>query len=183
MAISLTKKRTAPAPGWAIAVLVVFVIIILALLGSYIYFSVKNSRVDEKVSQLESEAFSYENKIKEKEGEVSLVQQRIEDFKKLMSGHRELANIFEFLEAKTMPSIRFRSFDFNEIKEKEAIVMDGTGPSFIAVGQQIDIFKKDPAVSRISLLSISITDEGEVNFSVDIGFRPDFFFPQTNGSI
>jgi len=162
-------------PWWLIAPAAILLVAVLALAGSYIYFMVANKKMAGRVNELESESAALEKNIKIKEGEVFLIRQRIEDFNSLLKKHKQLVNTFAFLEAKTTKDIVYTSFDFNNIDKDSLVVVDGKSPNFLALAQQLDIFKKEEAISGLNLADISINEDGEVVFSLKVNFAPEFY--------
>jgi len=131
--------------------------------------------LNEKIQKLRSDSLELDQTIKNKEKELSLFQKKIDDFNGLIVNHRNIVNIFEIIERRTMPSMWFDGFSFTPGKDS-AVSISGRTNSFFAVEQQIDVFEKDELIKEVELVSSSINQEdGVIEFSFRVVFDPKAF--------
>jgi len=180
MAIELNPTQKRKMPLWVMAFIVAIAVIFLVFIGTYLYFYFINKKMASNISELDNSIIPLEEAIKQKESQLSEHQQRINDFDILLSKHKEVGNIFIFLERYTIPSIWFNSFEMDQSEEKSigglnVITLKGKSSSFLTIEQQIGVFSKQEEVKKVGLSDISITEGGEIEFSLDIVFEPAIF--------
>lgn len=172
MAIEITPKPKIKAPLWAINLLILCLILLAALLVSYIYFKKASEKLTEDLKVTTAENILAQE-IKERSQELSLYQKKIDDFGILISEHKKTVNIFEFLERTTHPNVWFSDFGFDS--PKNMVEVSGQAESFVVLGQQLLIFKKEEVIKAINLSDVSIGEEGGVNFSLSLTFNNQIF--------
>ena len=188
MAIELTLDKKRKMPFWLIVFAAVIAIAVLGLAGTYAYFYFSGRKMASKIEEINNSIIPLEEAIKQKEAQLILYQQRINDFKALFSKHKKVENVFTFLEKYTIPSIWFSDFSMAqgqsqsrgrgavpETESQAAISLKGKSPSFLTIEQQVEVFSKQEEVQKVVLSSISISQEGEIEFSLEIIFNPAIF--------
>lgn len=173
MAIEITPKQKFKAPIIQIIFLGICAVLLIAFLASYFYFDRSIKQISQKIQEKDLAAAPLDNAIKEKEGEITLVKQKIDDFGKLLSEHKKPLNIFGFLERICLPNVWFSNFDFSF--GEGGLTVSGETDSFITLEQQLLVLKQDPLVKSVTLSGISMGKEGGANFSFLITFDPQIF--------
>jgi hypothetical protein len=174
MAIELTKERRVGPPLWMIFASLGVAIVLVFLIMSYLFLFFVNKSTVKKTEDLEASMIGLNKNIRDKESELTLIQKKVNDYNKLISNHKNLENVFKFIEKKVMPSIWFSKFDFNSIADN-TVTLEGIGPNFVAINQQVDMLKKDELVREISIGDIAINKDGEIDFTLKIKFAPEIF--------
>jgi len=172
MAIEITPKPKIKAPLWAIILLGLCLILLAALFISYIYFKKGSEKLAENLKVTTAENILAQE-IKEKSQELSLYQKKIDVFGILISEHKKTVNIFDFLERTTHPNVWFSGFSFDS--SKNMVKVSGQAESFVVLGQQLKIFKKEEIIKAINLSDVSIGEKGGINFSLDLTFDNQVF--------
>jgi len=174
MAIEITPTPRVRVPIWAVVVGAVACFAILALVGTYIYFTFSIKDLDNKIQKVENEL----NKIptaeeKAKEEILLLYEAKISAYKDLLSKHKKTENVFKLLEGLSHPGVWFSEFSFNT--EKRAVTVSGTAKDFVALEQQLLIFKKEPLIENVTLSEISMGKEGGADFSLNLTIDSQVF--------
>jgi hypothetical protein len=174
MAIEINQRRKSNFPPWAVISLFILAVLVIGVIVTYLYFYVTAKSMAEKIVELDQSSIELNKKVAAKENELLLVQQRIEDFKSLVLNHKDFMNVFNLLEEKAIPNIKFTSFDFNRINE-DSIILKGTSSNFIVIGQQINILQNDNLIKKVNLTDVKITDEGVLEFALKVVLNPEIF--------
>ncbi|MDP2909953.1 MAG: hypothetical protein Q8N69_02690 [bacterium] len=174
MAIEINRERKVDAPFWITVLIAGMGVVLLFLVAVYVYFVIAQGNAAKKIAELEASVSGLNKEIAQKEEELSFVSGRINDFSRLIASHKNLTNVFNFLEENTIGEIWYSGFDFSGA-DGGAIILEGFGPDFIAVGQQVDILKGKDSIKEIYLKEISIDDEGEISFALKLIFKPEIF--------
>lgn len=148
------------------------IILIVLIFGSYFYLyytiNQKNQRIEE-INRLLIKTPQEESL----EKEVLLKEKKINIFTALVNGHRKTSNIFSFLDRSAHPKILLKDFDFNF--DKNIIILKGEAPSFVVLGQQFLAWKKENTLKKIILSDVSLSPEGNVNFTFQLVFDSRIF--------
>lgn len=171
--INLNKKRKTPL--WITISAVIIGVVILAFVGTYFYFYFVNKKMASKIEEIDNSIIPLGEAIEEKEEMLVLQRQKINDFEVLLSTHKKVENTFKFLEKNTLPVIWFADFKLDQTEGQNSILLEGKSPSFLTVEQQLNIFSIQKEVKKAELNDISITEEGEIKFTIEIVFNPAIF--------
>ena len=171
MAIEITPIKERKMPLWITALAAAIAIALLIFLGTYLFFYFSNRKITSKVEEINNSIIPLEEAIKQKENALALYQQRISDFKALLSKHKEMKNVFTFLERNTISTIWFTNFEASG----ESISLKGKSPGFLTIEQQIGVFSSQEEVEKVTLSGVTITEEGQIEFSMEISFNPAIF--------
>lgn len=121
------------------------------------------------------------SEIKEKEDELRAsevidravdLEARLASVREILDGHLFATNAIRLMENVVHPRVRFGGFSF--IAEKRTVSTVATAKGFPAVTQQIEILKRDPNIEEVNFGGLSISEKGEVAFSLTIAFAPAF---------
>ena len=172
MAIEITPKAEVKKVLWPAVFLIATIIISLILLTTYFYFDYASKRMTEEIGE-KTNAIKRTSAEKLLEDKVLNWESKINLFASLLAKHKEPLNIFEFLEDFCHPDVWFA--EFNLTSDNNLVVVSGNAKSFIALGQQILIFKESESFKKVNLSEISIGKEGGVDFALQLTFEPRIF--------
>lgn len=172
MAIEIAPKIKIKMPLWASVFFGFCVIVVIALLASYLYFG---KDIKEKTQQLTltPEEQALKNEVEEKENRLLSYEDKINEFDRLLSEHKKTENVFALLEKISLPKVWFSSFNF--IAKEGKVTVSGKADSFTILGQQILILKTEEFIKNVTLSGISIGEGGGANFSLLLTFNPQIF--------
>lgn len=181
MAIEITPKAKIKAPLWLIILGVFTIILVIAFLASYFYLEISIKKMSQDIQEKEPIITPLKEAIKKKEEELSPIGKKIDDFGGLLSGHKKLVKIkeedpdalFDVLEKICLPTVWFS--DFNFTSENGEIIVSGQTDSFVTLEQQILVLKQEPLIKNLNISEVSISEEGEINFTFLIAFKPEIF--------
>ena len=108
---------------------------------------------------------------KELENNLLAKEKRINDFKGLLSKHKKVINVFNFLQEKTHPQASFSSF---QLDSKGQISLSGSTKSFENLGQQLLALKGESLLDDVTLSEVSMGQEG-ITFSLRLLLNPEIF--------
>ena len=150
--------------------LILLIISLLSLLALFLFQ--KNSK---KILQNIEEKIAEKGTPEERalEGKIILYQKKINDFSDLLNSHQANLKFFTSFEGLTHPKIFFSKVDLKISEGK--VILSGTAENFEVLGQQFLIFKKENFIKNINLTKISIGEEGEIDFSLELTFEPEKF--------
>jgi hypothetical protein len=149
------------------------VILFLASFLSYFLFYFLTSSSEKKIRELEQKR--EESKTQEQlklEEEIKLYRRKLKDVEILLKEHSFSSRFFELLEKTVHPQIVFKKSSLDTISQKA--ILEGLADNFYVLGQQIMIFEKEPLISKTHLSNLTISNDGKVNFSLEILFNPQF---------
>lgn len=107
------------------------------------------------------------------EKQVLNYSRKIKDFSILIDSHLAASNFFKILEKITHPKVWF--FDI-ELKPKEAkVFLSGEAEDFLALGQQLLIFKKEKEILDLELSKISLAEGRGIKFELNLSLLPEVF--------
>lgn len=168
MAIEIVPKPKIEKATWANVLLAISIVLLLALAISYFYFYRSSGKLSQDIQEKEKvlEKTPSEKVLEEK---LLLTEEKINNFGQLLSSHQKPLNIFNFLEEACHPDVWFSNFNFDTMKREATI--SGQAGSFIALGQQLLILKELENLKDINLSKISLGEEGEVDFALQLIFE------------
>jgi len=172
MAIEIVPRPKIKIPRWVFIALAIFVISLLGLTISYFYFDKSSEELSQEIQEKEKALIKtpLERALEE---DILSKEKKISSFSNLILVHRKSFNIFNFLEKVCHPQVSFSEFDFTS--QKELIEVEGQATSFVVLGQQILILKKEESIKKINLSEVSIGKEGEIEFSLQLTLGPQSF--------
>ena len=172
MAIEIAPKKEVEVPIWATLFLVICLIGVLVFLGSYFYFSFSIKNINQKIAQKDELLKETAQEIELKK-EVFKKEEKINSFSDLILNHKNISNIFTFLEKTTHPKIVFSNFSFNSSNNE--IILQAKAENFIILGQEILNLKKENLLTKITLSGVSLNPEGKVDFSLHLFLNPQVY--------
>ena len=172
--VEIIPKSFEQIPSWqrillySLVFLLIAVIVSLFLLANFqkeseSYLKSLKERLDKegapKVAKLEEEIFGYKKKI--------------EDFSSLFENHILNTKFFDFIESKAHPQVYFSEISLDS--KNSSLIVYGAADSFLSLGQQLSVFRKEELIKKLALSSISIGKRGGIDFNLTISFKEELF--------
>jgi len=110
---------------------------------------------------------------KEQEKEVLLYKKKIEDFANLIKNHQFVSNVFVFLENETVANVWFKQFSLGS--KNDQIQLTGETEDMEAFSRQTDVFENNEYVAKLSSLSSSLGNSGNIDFSLSLSVKPKIY--------
>ncbi len=169
MAIEITPRVKIKLPGWTIITGLVLLILLIGLIAVYIYFEFSLRKMSQGLQEKDIAVAPLEKVIAEKEAELEPIDQKINDFNKLLVQHKKTIDIFLFLESICLPSVWFSEFSFSS--NTREVTLFGQTDNFATLEQQIDILKQEPVLRASKITEVSVGEEGNINFTFSLLFK------------
>ena len=176
MAIEISPKKKLGIPTWSIIVFGVCLILLIGLLASYFYFGAKIKKITQEIQKKEAEFVYLGEAIQTEQEKLLSLNQEIEDFGSLISNHRNILDIFEFLEKNSLPNVWFSDFNFSA--EEGEVSVSGKTDNLTILEQQAFVLKQQSVVKNLDITKVSINKEGGIDFTLTINFDPVIFKPR-----
>lgn len=177
MAIEIERRTELNKLFWPIAFLVFSLAVLMALVVSYFYFE---SAYKDLFATFTEKQKGLVKTAEEKALEDSLLgyQKKIGIFEEIFKDHRNVLNIFSFVEKTCHPGVYFSDIKY-DVKTGEA-TLSGTAADFMTVSQQVIIFKEQKdIVKKVVLSDLSPKESGEVGFSLALSIDPNVTLVET----
>ncbi len=172
MAIEISKKTTIKGPIWLYVLLAVGIVLVLGLGGTYAYFYFQGKNMSQRITEISQKLQKTEEE-KALENDLLSKEKKIEDFKKLLSGHKKIINVFNFLQERTHPQVWFSNFNFEG--SGGSVSVEAKAKNFEAAGQQLLTLRKESILKTINLSELSTGEQGGVVFSLNLTFDSQIF--------
>ena len=153
----------------------------ITTVGLFAYSYILNGKIETKKEELQS----YEKNF----GELPIAEMRelsnkIKAINQLVKEHSSVRVAFAVLEHSVENPVMYKSFSmmFSESLKTYELQINAKAPSYRAVVQQIDTFKRKPYtsyVSTISVGSLALNQTGEVDFSIKMPIRVTGVLPES----
>lgn len=105
-------------------------------------------------------------------GEATTLQRRVDAAQTLLDRHLRWTKTLAFLEAKTVPDVRFMTLAVDA--KTTRLSLDAVGASFSALARQLALYQQTPEVKAISITSGEVKGEQrEVAFQVQLELFPE----------
>ena len=175
MAIEITPQKRKKKSLFTTITGIVAAFLLVAFAGSYLYFYITSRGLVERVGGIKEGSRELDKSIKNKEEELLIFQRRISDISSLISGHKNVGKIFDFINKNTIPAVWFDEFKYDET-EIGSFLISGELQSFFLIEQQIVVFRSQDLVKDARLEKVSINEEsGLIEFSIRITLKPEAF--------
>ena len=153
-----TKERSLP----AYLASIIFITSIVLALGMFGYKFYLKYRIDKMGVALEETRATLQP---ETIRELTRLDNRIISTKELVSKHRALTPLFEFLEISTSRTVRFNSFSYSTTDRGLELDMKGEARGYAALAFQADIFNKSKYFKDPIFSNLNLNEKGSVTFS------------------
>lgn len=144
--------------------------------GSYLYFYLNIKKIDEAIKEKNQQGARITQDISKKEAELAPIRTKINEFSKLFSAHNSPLAALEFLEDNCLPRVWFSGFIFNS-EDKQA-TLSGQTDELATLEQQIAVLREQPEVISLKVSNVSIDENEEVGFALNIIFNSSILIPQ-----
>lgn len=104
--------------------------------------------------------------------ELTSLDRRIISTKELVSSHKILSPLLEFLEDSTPLDVRFRDFSYSSVDGNLEIRLKGEARSYAVLALQADIFSRSDNFKNPIFSDLTLNDRGEVLFSFQATVDP-----------
>lgn len=174
MPIDIIPKKTET--GFPFASILIYFSLVLfvgAILSLFVlgFYGNRSEKTLQQIENLINEKETPENKALEQE--ILGYKAKIDQTAPLLASHRKSSAFFSLLEKSSHPKVIFSTLSLN-LKESKA-ALAGTTESFQTLGQQIHILKKEKLITNVILSEISIGEQGDIKFSLDLSLDPQIF--------
>ncbi len=160
-------KNKTPHNLLSIASTLLIFIVIAASAGVFIYGKIieKQVAVAKEAAIVKEASFNYAAVDK-----IIVVDKQLKVANALLKNHTTLAGLFDMLEAHTLKSLRFTSFEFKYLSPTQVtLIMKGKAQSFGGVSKQADLLTSSDAAKKYFkspfFSDLNLDSEGEVSFS------------------
>ncbi len=117
------------------------------------------------------------------ENEVKTAKKKIDDFSRLVSGHKTPSKFLNFSEGSFAETKNFgklihpkvQILDISIDAENLKVDISGLTENFTTLEQQYLIFQQEPLIKEVNLSGMSLGKEGGINFSFDLLFESGIF--------
>lgn len=114
--------------------------------------------------------------------DLSRLNSRLGESKRLLGGHVALTPFFELLERTTLESVSFQSLDFTSNSGKFTIAMRGQARSFGALALQSDVFSKTKQIKNALFSGLNLDQTGNVVFELTADVDPSLVLYRNNAT-
>jgi len=165
---------------WLKFIIGLLLVLLLILSGTYFYFEMKIKELSDKIQEKEKEFIPLEKAIKEEQSRLFVLEDKIKEFGALILNHKNILNVFHFLEKNCFSDVWFSGFEFKS--EGDKVIVSGFSNSFTTVEQQALFLRQQPLVKKLEVGEVSIEESKEkgknFKFSFTITFDPKIFNPE-----
>jgi hypothetical protein len=176
MAIVVNSTEKNNILWWQAALIAISVILFLLLAGDYFYTIFTEKKIRKELEKSPQE-IALENDIKQKENDLDIKSKKISSFKEIFSSHKNINNIFDFIEKNCLPDVWFSKFNFGSGKGQIEVLLSGEAENFVSIGQQMIIFKESSVIGSSSLESLKIGEKGGASFGIRLIFNSEILSP------
>ncbi len=170
----IIPRRAVELPLWLKILFYVLVTLLVVALLSYFILGHFQKKSLASFQNLEAEISGEKTPQKiTLEEEILGYQKKIGDFGLMLNLHLISSKFFDFLEENAHPQVWFSQISLSP--EAGLAVVSGHAETFPALGQQIQIFKKETTLKNIDLAKISLGKKGEIEFTLNLAFDVNFF--------
>jgi Tfp pilus assembly protein PilN len=172
--IEIIPRKAAPLPLWLKILFYILIALLSATVLSYFILGHFQKKSLAALQNLEEEIL--EEKTPQRtaqELEVLSYQEKINNFSLMLDRHLIASKFFSFLEKTSHPQIWFSKINLSPGEQLASV--SGRVETFSALGQQLQILKKESFVKNVTLSKISLGEKGEIEFTLTLSFDPKFF--------
>lgn len=167
MAIEISPRTKVKLSGWTIIIGIVSLILLIGLIAVYFYFAFSLKEMSKELEERNIADAPLEKAIIEKEEELEPIGQKIDDFNRLLAGHKKTLDIFIFLEKICLPTVWFSDFSF----ENGEVNLFAEADNFATLEQQVDILEEEPVLISSNVTEVSVNEEGKIIFNLSLIFK------------
>jgi len=155
--VEIIPRKAAELPLWIKILFYILIALLLAAVLSYFILGHFQKKSLTALQNLEEEILKEQTPQKiALEKEILSKQKKINDFALILDYH-------------------LLSSKINLSPAEQLAIVSGRAETFPALGQQLQIFKKEAFVKSATLSKISLGEKGEIEFTLTLSFDPNFF--------
>jgi hypothetical protein len=164
----------APVGIFTILSIFIFIAVVLASGGLYLYKGVLTKNITQMKNDLELAQSSFEPSVI---AQMQVLDKRLRAADSILANHIAVSPIFQALQEITLKTIRFTkfSYDFSTDKENKIMVqMSGQAVGYRAIAQQADLLSTNKNLIDPIFSNLTLDDKGNVLFDLDFSVASDF---------
>jgi flagellar basal body-associated protein FliL len=165
---------------WWMDVIFYFVVsLLLATVFCYFIFTFKNGMIKEQISQasIDLQGVGTQQQ-KQRETEVTVYQKKIGDFTTLLKNHEFASNVFNFMQAQTMPNIWFSQFGLDA--KNRSVQLNGEANNLDDFSRQVAALERNKYIKSVGSFNSSLGEGARTAFNINLvldssifGYLPD----------
>ncbi len=165
-----TTKSSTSSSFFVIITVLIFVTVVLAYGGLFLYSNILTKNITAKKEQLDRANERFEiNRI----NELKLLDKRLKAGGKVLDKHISISPIFEILQKITMKTVRYTKFAYEVTDKGEINVkMNGQALGYRYIALQADLFSKEKNLIEPVFSNLSLDDKSNVNFDLTFAVDP-----------
>lgn len=150
--------------------MIVFFLMIAIAAGLYLYKAVIQKKIAEEGAALEKAKKAFEPSLI---ADVKRLDNRILVAKTVLEKHTVVLPVFDMLEALTLKTVRFTSFNYTSAKGSvPTISLGGEARSYASVALLSDSFSEDERIKSPVFSGLDLNESGGVKFSFQASLDP-----------
>ena len=147
---------------------------VISLTTAYVFLISLEKRAQTNLETIEQQIFTQKTTgMASLESTIKSYKKVVDEFAPYLNNHILTTHFFDFLEDNTHPRIYFNQMTLKS--SSASVSLSGRADSFLSLGQQLMIFDENPIVKSVSLSNISLSEEGNIIFSVGLSLDPSLF--------
>lgn len=172
--VSEPAKKPKVVNLFAVLGTVVFIFMIAGSVGTFLYKSFLTKAIDSSKNKLESEKKDLDPELVKK---IVRLDNRFRSAKVLFDQHLATSHIFDVLEKATLPSVRFKKFNFSYLgNDKVSLSMIGEATGFTAIALQSDVINENTAFKEPIIGDLALEPSGAVSFKLSSNIDPSILY-------
>jgi len=172
--VEIIPRKAVELPLWLKILFYVLISLLIIVFLSYFILGHFQKKSLTEIQNLEAEISREKTPQKiALEEEILGYQKKIGDFGLILNHRLIPSKFFDFLEENIHPKVWFSQISLSP--EAGLAVVSGHAETFPALGQQIQILKRETTLKNIDLAKISLGKKGEIEFTLDLSFDVNFF--------
>lgn len=184
MAIEIVPKPAEKIPSSLNVLFFLSLILLSGIIFSYLVLVYLEKKVPDEIQRLDTEiARGRTPEEINLENEVKMKKKKIDDFSKIISGHKFPSKFFDFSEGPFSETKKFGSLIHPRVQilnlslnlKDSKLNISGLTENFITLEQQFMIFQQEALLKEVNLSNFSLGKEGKINFNFDLSFNPSIF--------
>ncbi len=105
--------------------------------------------------------------------QITRLDARIETAKTLLASHVSVGPLFDLISKITLPSVRFRDFDFAYLSsDKISVEMTGQATNYASVALQSDVLNAQKNLKDVTIGDMNLDGAGDISFTVSATVDP-----------
>lgn len=172
--VEIIPKSPQTSPLLVRALLGVSVAVFVAAFGGFLLLVFLGSRTENRIAELQALLGAEKTEAQTQlEQEVFLAKTRLEDFAGLAGLYKDVSPVFSFLESTVHPQVTFLAMNIDSVSQ--TVQLRGRAESFLVLDEQFAALQAREELSALSLTNLQLSEQGGVDFRMEIQFPPAFF--------